>query len=84
MKSPDAELASAYTRFMEGSEAAGLELVAGVQARIAESESRNWPLGVELPDDLDPLPDDPMRVDIDDAADRMDGAVADLMKAIGQ
>jgi hypothetical protein len=39
---------------------------------------------MELPADLDPLPDDPMRVDIPDAADRMDGAVADLMKAIGQ
>jgi len=56
----------------------------GVQARIAASESRNWPLGVESPADLDPMPDDPMRVDIEDAADRMDGAVADLMKAIGQ
>ncbi|MBU6210093.1 MAG: extracellular solute-binding protein, partial [Planctomycetes bacterium] len=56
----------------------------GVQARIAASESRNWPLGVELPADLDPMPDDPMRVDIEDAADRMDAAVADLMKAIGQ
>jgi legumain len=39
MKSPDAEIASAYTRFMEGSEAAGLELVAGVQARIAAKKT---------------------------------------------
>jgi hypothetical protein len=56
----------------------------GVQARIAASESRNWPLGVEFPPDLDPLPDDPMRVDIDDAALRMDAAASDLVKATGQ
>lgn len=56
----------------------------GVQARIAASESRNWPLGVEVPPDLDPLPDDPMRVDIDDAALRMDAAASDLVKATGQ
>jgi ABC-type Fe3+ transport system substrate-binding protein len=56
----------------------------GVQARIAASGSRNWPLGVESPADLDPMPADPMRVDVQDAAARMDGAVVDLMKATGQ
>jgi iron(III) transport system substrate-binding protein len=57
---------------------------AGVQERLAASESRNWPLGVDAPAGLDPLPDDPMRVDVQDAADRMDAAVADLLKALGR
>ncbi len=54
-----------------------------VQVRLAKSESRNWPLGVSMPDEMDPLPEDPMRVDISDAARRMDDAVADFMKAAG-
>jgi hypothetical protein len=41
-------------------------------------------LGVDAPAGLDPLPDDPMRVDVQDAADRMDAAVADLLKALGR
>jgi ABC-type Fe3+ transport system substrate-binding protein len=57
---------------------------AGVQERLAASESRNWPLGVDATAGLDPLPDDPMRVDVQDAADRMDAAVADLLKALGR
>lgn len=65
-------------RFME------FVLSAQAQGMLARGGSRNWPLGVTIDVDLDPPPDDPMRVDIGEAASRMDAAASDLMRATGQ